>query len=124
MDFVRTSSGAWVADVGHIHCYCYQPQGPDTASLALAQAITGSIELYVKRARDYLDLFIDREKACGRQKEEWTFLEMELGCQPSNGRPFARLAFDLLGDDGGYWTVHFREVQQEIRPYQFDRMQG
>ncbi|QJQ31382.1 hypothetical protein GV829_02075 [Sphingomonas lacunae] len=124
LNFRSTTSGAWVADVGEIQCFNYHPEGPDQTALALADDLTDGMDTSLRRARDYLDLFVDRGKACGDPQEDWQLIEMELGTQHANGRPFVRLCFDLHGDDGGYWSVYFRQAQNEIRPYQFDRTQG
>jgi len=98
--------------------------GPTSDALALAEEIAASIDTFAERARGYLDLFVDREKACGNPQEPWWLDEIELGYDAGSGRPAAALVFTLHGDGDGFWKVVFRRAGPEIRPYRFERLQG
>ncbi|WP_374527779.1 hypothetical protein [Novosphingobium sp.] len=124
MEFKFGEAGCWFGSSEGTYFYLQGVDGsacPDQE--AAAERIAQSLEAFKAKAVAYLDLFIDRAKACGHEGEDWAFVEIELN--GGLGAPVrASPLFMLSGDDGGMWSVELRDMGNEWRPVRFERRQG
>ncbi len=108
------------------------PRGSATdQQLALAQDIVENLHSHLERATRYLDLFVDREKACGNADEQWFLDEITLLDHDHGAALVYKAGSSLTGDDGGCWTVRIRAFdysenphERGIIPFSFSRDQG
>ena len=112
----------WRAPAGRIAVFIDDREGkPDPAQAAFADRLTHNAEAVEKQAAHYLDMFVDRARACGKADEPWWFEEIEMrGLKPGT----CHLVFTLDGDDGGLWTVEMVERHETLWPVRIERRQG
>ena len=122
--FKKLAGPTWTAEVGGVTIFIDDQNGqPDPAQHAIALRIAANFPGTCAKATSYLDLFVDRSKACGSDNEEWELIEIELrGMQ--NHRPRCSFCFALNGDTDGYWTVDLTAWPDEFNPVRFERNQG
>ncbi|WP_019904945.1 hypothetical protein [Methylobacterium sp. 77] len=124
-DFTRAGPAGWVRQVGPIRLHLSDENGaPNAAQVAVADLVTASLGPLRNQAASYLDLFVDRAKACGRGDEPWWLDEVEFRDPASFDPVCYALRFTLEGDDGGLWTVDMRAEADGHRPIRFERRQG
>lgn len=111
------------AMVGHVAIWVTMRDGvADTAQLGLARQIVAQLTHIEHIAGTYLDMFVDRARACGNGDEPWFLDEIDLRAA-SGDRPVIPLIFALDGDDNGLWTVDLRLSQDQFWPVRLERLQ-
>lgn len=122
LEFQGGRGTGWRAPAGRIAIFIDDREGnPDPVQVALANRLAGRVEAIEKQAAQYLDVFVDRARACGKADEPWWFEEIEMrGLNPRT----CHLAFTLDGDDGGLWTVEMVERHERLWSVRFERRQG
>ena len=122
--FEHLAGAAWKAHVDGVGIFIDDQGGqPEPTQLAVALRLADNISAIRAQGAAYLDLFVDRRRACGNEKEEWWLDEIEMrGMQKAN--PRLSLFFVLEGDDGGQWTVELRVSPDRFHPVRFERRQG
>jgi hypothetical protein len=120
----RLAGPAWRAEIDGVAVFLDDRKGqPDPSQHAIALRIAEDFAGIRAKATSYLELFVDRAKACGSGNVEWWLEEIELrGMQDNRSR--CSFGFTLHGDDGGYWTVEMTAWPHEFRPVRFERKQG
>jgi len=122
LNFVKGSQ-AWFAKVGMIEIYLPDHAGElDRDQVRVAEEIEQNLPSLQLRASSYLDRFVDRAKACGKDEEPWWLEEVEF--RASAPVPRYYISFTLDGDDGGMWSVEMLVNNGEHRPVGFERRQG
>lgn len=123
--FKLTKHGGWVGEVGQIRLFLDDAGGEmNRAQAELAERVMFSLSSLQAKASAYLDLFVDRTRACGGEHESWWLDEIDFR-DPGGASPNCyALLFTLVGDDGGLWTVEMRAGANEHRPFRFERLQG
>ena len=124
LSYTRAGSG-WVAAIGPIRLYHDDRNGAvQPAQAAVADAMPASLPALRATAADYLDLFVDRRRACGDDAAAWWLDEVEFRDHPASDPLVYALHFTLAGDEGGLWTVDMRVGTDGHRPIRFERRQG
>lgn len=96
--------------------------GFDAFQQALAERLVAELPTLRHIATRYLDMFVDRTRACGKRDEDWWLDEIDLrAC--STDRPVIPLSFTLDGDDNGLWMVDVRLAHDSYWPIRFERLQ-
>ena len=96
--------------------------GFDPFQQALAEQIAAELDTVRHLATRYLDLFVDRARACGKADEDWWLDEIDL--RPATAeRPIVHVHFALDGDDNGLWTVDMKRLPDSWWPIRFERLQ-
>ncbi|TXN20837.1 hypothetical protein [Methylobacterium sp. WL19] len=125
LNFTQMGAAGWVARIDGIPLYLSDESGAvDRAQADLAAKVAASLPAVRDAASAYLDLFVDRTKACGRSDEPWWLDEIEFRDPAGEEGTAYALHFTLAGDDGGLWTVEMRAFEDEHRPFRFERRQG
>ncbi|WP_082477470.1 hypothetical protein [Methylobacterium sp. Leaf93] len=125
LNFTQMGAAGWVARIDGIPLYLSDESGAvDRAQADLAAKVAASLPAVRDAASAYLDLFVDRTKACGRSDEPWWLDEIEFRGLACEGHAAYALHFTLAGDDGGLWTVEMRAFEDQHRPFRFERRQG
>ena len=115
----------WVGTIGKIRVYLDDQSGaPVPAQVEIARQLADALAAVSARAAAYLDLFVDRARACGNGDEPWWLDEVDLRRRDGDHPSTYALVFSLDGDDGGMWTVDLRVTGAEHRPVRFERRQG
>lgn len=96
----------------------------NASQVEVARRIARSLPILKAKAADYLDMFVDRTRACGNREEEWWLDEIEFREGWREGTITYAMHFALNGDDGGLWKVYMRANDNEDRPFRFERLQG
>jgi hypothetical protein len=125
MEFRYAAPGqCWLGEGAGTTFYLDGPAGAVPADqAAAAERIAGSLAAFRDRAAAYLDLFVDRAKACGSADEDWYLVEIHM--RGGQGKPVrARPLLMLDGDDGGMWSVELRDTGDDWWPVRFERDQG
>lgn len=123
--YTRMGPAGWVGQIDHVRVYLSDEEGEICrAQAAVAAAVTASLASLRDAASAYLDLFVDRGKACGRAQEPWWLDEVEFRDQTEEETVCYALHFSLHGDDGGLWTVGMRASADGHLPFRFERRQG
>lgn len=122
LEFRDCRGNGWRATAGHVAIFVDDRGGkPDPDQVALVDRLVTNLEAVEALAAHYLDMFVDRARACGRADERWWFDEIEVrGLKPGT----CYLSFTLDGDDGGNWIVEIVERREQILPVRFERQQG
>jgi len=119
------AGNVWVAEIGHVRMYLENENGEKNAAQAvMAEQVCESLSTIQAKASAYLDLFVDRAKACGNSDEPWWLDEIIFRGPDPHGQVTYSLFFDLQGDDGGLWIVDVLPKYGEHRPIRFERRQG
>lgn len=122
--FEQLADKSWKAAVDGVDIFVDDSDGqPEPAQFAIAQRLAESLAAVRDEAARYLDLFVDRRKACGRDGEEWWLEEIEMRGMRNN-RPRCGFFFTLDGDDGGQWTVDMAVWPDRFHPIRLERNQG
>lgn len=129
LEIRRLKTGGWEAFIRagtrDIPVFMEDQAGqPDGAQVAIARRLAASLDKVTERAARYLDLFIDRPKACGSREEEWWLDEINLRDLPREAPFLCQMHFTLYGDGDGMWTVDLVVRDKEFRPIRFERLQG
>ncbi|SFL02801.1 hypothetical protein [Methylorubrum salsuginis] len=125
LPYERMGSDGWVAQIGPVRLYLSDESGAvSRGQAALAEAVAGSLDARRAAASAYLDLFVDRRKACGDAEEPWWLDEIDFRARPGEAATGYAFLFTLHGDDGGLWTVDMHAAADGHRPYRFERRQG
>nr|USU32137.1 hypothetical protein NG677_23200 [Methylobacterium sp. OTU13CASTA1] len=124
LSYTRAGSN-WVAAIGPIRLHLDDRNGAiHPAQAAVADAMPVSLPALRATAADYLDLFVDRHRACGDDAAAWWLDEVEFRDHPASDPLVYALHFTLAGDEGGLWTVDMRVGTDGHRPIRFERRQG
>lgn len=124
-DYTRAGPAGWVRQVGPIRLYLSDANGaPSPTQVAVAARVSDSLGALRDAAASYLDLFVDRARACGRADEPWWLDEIEFRDHAGSDPVCYALQFTLEGDDGGLWSVDMRADADGHRPFRFERRQG
>lgn len=119
------AGAAWIGTIGTTRIFLDDEAGaPAAAQVAIARHLEDGLATVSGRAAMYLDLFVDRARACGRGDEGWWLDEVDLRRGDGDDPATYALLFSLDGDDGGLWTVDMRVTGAEHRPVRFERLQG
>ena len=123
-NFERLAGTTWKAHVDGVGIFIDDQAGqPEPTQLAIASRLAADLPAIRAQGASYLDLFVDRKKACGTDNEEWWLDEIEMrGMQKDD--PRCRLFFTLHGDGDGQWTVEMRVRADRFHPIRFERHQG
>ncbi|WP_419953049.1 hypothetical protein [Methylobacterium sp.] len=125
LNFTRMGPATWVARIDHITLYLGEENGEVShVQAGLATKVAASLPAVRDAASAYLDLFVDRTKACGLADEPWWLDEIEFRDPAGEGGAAYVFHFTLDGDDGGLWAVEMRAFEDEHRPFRFERRQG
>lgn len=125
MTYTRWGRGGWVREIDRVRIYLGDENGePNAAQAEVADLLALSLPALREAAAAYLDLFVDRRKACGREGEPWWLDEIEFREGRTDDGVSYLLHLTLDGDDGGLWTVEMRALADEQRPFRFERRQG
>lgn len=123
--YARMGAVGWVGEIGPVRLYLDDRDGAvNPTQAALAEAVAGSLAACRDAAAAYLDLFVDRQKACGDAQEPWWLDEIDVRAGAGDDAAGYALHFTLHGDDGGLWTVDMRASPEGHRPSRFERRQG
>ena len=122
LEFQGGRGTGWCAPIGRITIFVDDRDGrPDPAQVAFADRLANVPEIIEKQAAQYLDMFVDRARACGNANEPWWFEDIELRHLELGT---CHLAFTLDGDDGGLWTVEMVERHETLWPVRIERRKG
>ena len=125
LKYTRMGMEGWVGQVDAVRVYLSDADGEmHKVQAAVAAAVIDSLPFLQKAASAYLDIFVDRLKACGSAAEPWWLDEVDFRGRAEEARVCYSLLFRLNGDDGGLWTVDMRVFEREHRPFRFERLQG
>lgn len=114
---------SWRAVVGGVAVFVDDENGaPHAMQRAIAERLGATLDDVRIQAAHYLDMFVDRARACGNANEAWWLDEIELR-DMSLQRPRCRLSLTLEGDDGGQWTVEMIAEADHFFPIRFERLQ-
>jgi hypothetical protein len=123
--YTRTGAAGWVGQVGPVRLHLGDDGGaPCPAQVAVASVVAESLDGLRDTAAAYLDLFVDRARACGRADEPWWLDAIEFRDHAGSDPVRYALHLTLAGDDGGLWTVDMRAQADGHRPFRFERLQG
>ena len=124
LHFTGGDSG-WVGKIHQVNVYVADNNGaPSAAQVMLAEDIASKLPPLETQVSDYLDMFVDRGRACGNASEPWWLDEIDLRLGGQGCSTTYSLHLTLDGDDGGLWTVDMRPLEGEHRPVRFERLQG
>lgn len=115
----------WATTIGHVRLWLAdKDSAPNAEQVAIAERIAECLPVLETNAANYLDMFVDRARACGDGKEHWWLDEIDCREDRQDGPTTFSLYFSLHGDDGGLWTVDMRASNDGYRPFRLERLQG
>ncbi len=115
----------WVGQICKVNLWLADRDGaPNPRQVCVATQIAESLHILEAKAANYLDLFVDRAKACGDAEERWWLDEIDFREGLLEDVLTYSLHFRLQGDDGGLWTVTVLARDDEHSPFRFERLQG
>lgn len=122
LEFQGGGANGWRTAAGRIPIFVDDGGGrPDASQVALVEELVATLDSVAAQAAQYLDLFVDRRRACGGADEEWWFEEVELRkLKPDT----CQLSFTLYGDGDGLWSVEMVARHGTFWPVRFERQQG
>ena len=122
LEFRSVEPNGWRASIGLVALFVDDDDGrPDRTQSALADRLAARVNALEEQAGRYLDLFVDRARASGRDGEAWWFEDIELLGLAAGA---FQLSFTLEGDDGGLWIVEMIERHGCYWPVRLERRQG
>lgn len=125
LTYTRIGTDGWFADIGPIRMFLSDENADmNKSQVVVAAVVAASLSAIREKGAAYLDLFVDRQKACGRAEEPWFLDTVEFREHTGQDPVCYSLLFGLDGDDGGMWTVDMRAHETEHRPFRFERRQG
>ncbi|KQP31859.1 hypothetical protein ASF49_10560 [Methylobacterium sp. Leaf104] len=124
-DYSRAGPAGWVRQVGPVRLHLSDENGaPSPAQAAVAAVVAASLGSLRDKAASYLDLFVDRARACGRADEPWWLDAIEFRDHAGSDPLCYALHFTLEGDADGLWSVDMRVLADAHRPFRFECRQG